>query len=90
MNVQEINKAIMYGNLSNVELSSVIDAIKWARARIADQKKYTLHLGDEVKFKNSRTGLWVHGKLKERKIKNAIVETAQGRWKVPFNLLEAV
>ena len=33
MNVQEINRAIITGNLNNTELSSIIDAIKFARSQ---------------------------------------------------------
>jgi len=30
MNIKEVNSAIMFGNLTNDELSSVIDAVKFA------------------------------------------------------------
>jgi hypothetical protein len=37
--IQQINSAIMFGNLSNVELESVISAVKFARASLAKQNK---------------------------------------------------
>ncbi len=39
--IQQINSAIMFGNLSNVELESVISAVKFARASLAKQNKRT-------------------------------------------------
>ena len=39
MNVKEINSAIMFGNLTNDELSTVIDAVKFARAQLTPTKE---------------------------------------------------
>ncbi len=54
MNVKEINSAIMFGNLTNDELSTVIDAVKFARAQLAQQKKRSFSVGDSVKFTSNR------------------------------------
>ena len=90
LKVQEINSAIIHGDLTLVQLNSVIDAVKFKRKLIGESQKASLFLGDRVQFRNSRTGAMVIGVLRERKIKNAIVEVAGARWRVPFTMLEAV
>ncbi len=37
--IQQINSAIMFGNLSNVELNSIVDAVKFARTQLTKQNR---------------------------------------------------
>ena len=37
--IQEVNSAIMFGTWTNVELSSMIDAVKWARHQLTRNVK---------------------------------------------------
>jgi len=90
MNITQINAAILQGNLTNDQLSSVIDAVKFARARLGDRAKAGLRAGAKVKFTSSRTGLTLIGTVRKVAIKNVIVDTPQGGYKVPANMLEAV
>ena len=90
MNITQINAAILQGNLSNTELSSVIDAVKFARARLGDRAKAGLRVGAKVKFTSSRTGQTLFGTVRKVAIKNVIVDTDAGGYKVPANMLEAV
>ena len=48
--ISEINRAILAGNFTNDQLTSITDAIKFARAQIAQKNKYTLTVGTKVKF----------------------------------------
>lgn len=89
MNVKEINSAIMFGNLTNSELSSVIDAVKYARAQLTQEKKRTFQLGDTVKFTSNRNGLTYVGTVRKVKIKFVLVNTPGGVFNVPANMLEA-
>jgi hypothetical protein len=89
MNVKEINSAIMFGNLTNDELSSVIDAVKFARAQMTKQKTRTFKLGDSVKFTSNRNGLTYVGTVRKVKIKYVLVNTPGGVFNVPANMLEA-
>ena len=89
MNVKEINSAIMFGNLTNAELSSVIDAVKFARAQLTKQKTRTFQLGDSVKFTSNRNGLTYVGTVRKVKIKFVLVNTPGGLFNVPANMLEA-
>ena len=89
MNVKEINSAIMFGNLTNDELSTVIEAIKFARAQLTKQKTRTFNIGDSVKFTSNRNGMTYVGTVRKVKIKFVLVNTPSGLFNVPANMLEA-
>jgi len=89
MTVNEINRAIITGNLNNTELSSIIDAVKFARAQLTKQKTRTFQLGDRVKFTSNRNGLTYVGDIQKVKIKFVLVKTPGGLFNVPANMLEA-
>ena len=90
MNIQQINQAIMFGNLTNTELTSVIDAVKWKRATLAKLTKASLTVGDNVNFTSSKTGLNVTGVVMKIAIKYVTVKTVNGLWRVPANMLTKV
>lgn len=89
MNITQINQEIMTGNFTNADLDTVHEAVKYARSKLIRQAARTLRIGDQVKFTSNRNGRTYQGELKEIKIKNAIVQTAFGRYRVPMNMLEA-
>ena len=89
MDIKEINSAIMFGNLTNDQLSSVIDAVKFARAQLTQQNKRAFQLGDTVKFTSNRNGLTYVGTVRKVKIKFVLVNTPGGLFNVPANMLEA-
>ena len=88
--VQEINQAIMFGDLSNTELMSVIDAVKWKRATLAKLTKASLMLGDNVNFTSTKTGMNMTGFVTKIAIKYVTVKTVNGLWRVPANMLTVV
>lgn len=85
--IQEINAQIIAGGWSNDELNSMIDAVKYARARLGQRMKYTVKRGDRVQFTNPKTGQVVVGVVRKVAIKNVQVDTSTGGWKVPANML---
>jgi hypothetical protein len=90
MNVQAINTALVTGSFTNDQLSSVIDAVKFARSRLANVTKWSLKVGSQVKFTSSKTGITLQGKVTKIAIKYVTVQTAQGLWRVPANMLSVV
>jgi len=90
MDVKQINSAIMFGAWTNTELSSMIDAVKYARANLTQQTKRALRVGDNVNFTSTRTGQNVTGFVVKIAIKYVTVKTAQGLWRVPANMLSKV
>ena len=91
MKIEDINTAIMRGNFTNDQLTSIGDAVRYARARITDGVKRDLYNGCEVTFKDSRTGLTVRGNVRKIAIKYVIVATPTGfQWRVPASMLTIV
>ena len=88
--IQEVNQAIMFGDWTNVELSSMIDAVKWNRSRLTERTKATLRVGDNVQFTSSKTGRQMRGSITKIAIKYVTVNTGLGLWKVPANMLTVV
>ena len=89
MSIQTINAEILAGNFTNDQLASIIDAVKFARSRLMEQTKRSLMLGDKVSFTSSKTGQRVTGTVNKIAIKYITVNTQQGLWRVPANMLEA-
>ena len=89
MNVSQINTAIIQGTFTNTELSSMIDAVKFARSKLTNRVKFTISNGSKVKFTSSKNGMTYSGTVEKVAIKFATVNTGQGRWKVPMNMLES-
>ena len=90
MDIKQINSAIMFGNLNNIELTSVIDAVKFARANLSKQVKRSLMLGDTVQFTSTKTGRTLQGTVQKIAIKYITVRTTEGLWRVPANMLSLV
>ena len=89
MNILEINKAIMFGTWTNVELASIGDAVKWNRAQLATITKRSMAIGCTVRFTHPKTGRVHTGIVKKIKIKNiAVLENGTVNWNVPANMLE--
>ena len=86
--IQQINTAIMFENLTNAELESIISAVKFARARIANNIKHSVKNGSTVRFTSTKTGRTMTGTVEKVAIKYVTVLCSQGRWKVPANMLE--
>lgn len=88
MDIKQINTAIMLGTWTNVELSSMIDAVKWNRAQLGNQLKRAFTVGSAVKF-TLKSGIVMTGTVNSIAIKNVSVNTSGGRYKVPASMLEA-
>ena len=82
MNITQINTGILQGTFTNTELSSIIDAVKFARARLAQQTKRELMLGDNVNFTSTKTGLNVTGVVTKIAIKYVKIGRASCRDRV--------
>jgi len=90
MNIMQINTAILQGGYTNTELSSIIDAVKFARARLTEMNKRSLRLGDTVEFTSTKTGRTLQGTVNKIAIKYVTVATTAGLWRVPANMLTMV
>ena len=90
MDIKQVNSAIMFGTWTDIELRSMIDAVKWNRAQLVQQTKRSLRIGDNVNFTSSKTGLNVTGVVTKIAIKYVTVSTVKGLWRVPANMLTKI
>ena len=90
MNITQINTAILQSNFTNDQLTSIVDAVKFARARLTDMNKRSLRIGDNVNFNSTKMGRNVTGVVMKIAIKFVTVRTSTGLWRVPANMLSPV
>jgi hypothetical protein len=87
LSIQDVNSAIMFGDFTNDQLSSVAAAIKFRRGQIVKETKRSLMLGDVVKFVNPRSGRTHQGNVVKINIKNVKVREGLTTWNVPASML---
>ena len=90
MSIQTVNAEILQGNFTNDQLTSIIDAVKFARARLTERNKRSLRIGDNVNFNSTKQGRNVTGVVMKIAIKYVTVQTTTGLWRVPANMLTVV
>lgn len=88
LSIKDVNSAVIAGNFTNDELTSIIDAVKFARSQLTQQNKRSMRLGTTVKFTSTKNGVTYAGTVQKIAIKYVTVSTAKGLWKVPANMLE--
>lgn len=87
--IQRINRDIMFGNFSSAELTSIVNAVQFARAQLTKQKIRSFTKGDSVKFTSNRNGQTYTGTVRKVAIKYVTVDTGQTLFRVPASMLEA-
>ena len=88
MSVNQIVTELMSGTLTNEDIEQVAQALKYARAQVGKTIKRQLTPGVSVKFYHPKQNFYIAGKVNRIKQKYVLVDTAQGRYNVPANLLE--
>ena len=88
MNANNIVSVLMSGNLTNDELEQIAQALKFARSQVGNQIKRQLRPGVTVKFYHPKQNFYIAGTVNRVKQKYVLVDTPQGRYNVPANLLE--
>lgn len=90
LSIKEVNQAIMLQTWTDIELRSMIDAVKWNREQLSKRIKRSIGIGDNVEFTSSKTGRLTRGFVKKVAIKYVTVDTGMGLWRVPANMLSVV
>ena len=88
MDIKQINAAILAGDFTMDELRSIWDTVKRANHRASLMKARDFIVGDRVKF-TGRGGRRYEGTVTKVAIKNLVVTTPLGAYRVPANMLEA-
>ena len=89
MDIKAINTAIITGSFTNDQLTSIIDAVKYARSQLIKTKLRSFSVGDRVRFTSSKNGMTYVGEVEKVKQKFVLIKTPTSRWNVPANMLEA-
>ena len=88
--IQEVNSSIMFGDFTDDQLNSILAAIKFRRGQLSKETKRAITIGTKVKFTSNRNGQTYTGVVEKIAIKNIIVRTPLGGYRVPANMLEVV
>jgi hypothetical protein len=88
MNLTQIKAEILTAQLTNAELQELIETVQYARAQLGKTVKRQLQPGASVSFVSNRSGQRVLGTVEKVAIKNVVVRTHLGLYRVPANMLE--
>jgi hypothetical protein len=88
MNLTQIKAEILTAQLTNSELQELIETVQYARAQLGKTVKRQLQPGASVSFVSNRSGQRVLGTVEKVAIKNVVVRTHLGLYRVPANMLE--
>lgn len=90
MNVDAIKQAIVCGRMSNSDLDSIVEAIRFARGQLTLQNRRSLSVGQSVEFTSHKTGQTLQGQVRKIALKYVTVQTPAGLWRVPANMLTSI
>jgi hypothetical protein len=90
MNLTQIKAEILTAQLTNAELQELIETVQYARAQLGKSVKRQLQPGVSVSFVSNRSGQRVLGTVERVAIKNIVVRTHLGLYRVPANMIEVV
>jgi len=88
MNLTQIKAEILTAKLTNAELQELMETVQYARAQLGKTVKRQLQPGVSVSFVSNRSGQRVLGTVERVAIKNIVVRTALGLYRVPANMIE--
>jgi len=88
MNLTQIKAEILTAKLTNAELQELMETVQYARAQSGKTVKRQLQPGVSVSFVSNRSGQRVLGTVERVAIKNIVVRTALGLYRVPANMIE--
>ena len=90
--IQQLNRSIMFGTWTDVELRSMAEAIRFNQTSLRKQVKRSLDVGVRVRWISSKNPAGATGTVKKIAIKYVTVRNDRdgGLWKIPANMLEIV
>ena len=90
--IQQVNRSIMFGKWTDIELRSMADAIRFAQSELRKQVKRQLDVGVQVRWSSSKNPWGATGKVTKIAIKYVTVRNDKDGtlWKIPANMLEVV
>ena len=90
MNLTQIKAEILTGGFDNSQLQELMETVQYARTQLGKSVKRQLQPGVSVSFVSNRSGQRVLGTVERVAIKNIVVRTHLGLYRVPANMIEVV
>ena len=90
MNLTQLKAEILTGGFDNAGLQELMETVQYARAQLGKTVKRQLQPGVSVSFVSNRSGQRVLGTVERVAIKNIVVRTHLGLYRVPANMIEVV
>jgi hypothetical protein len=90
MNLTQLKAEILTGGFDNDQLRELVETVQYARAQLGKDIKRQLQPGVNVSFVSNRSGQRVLGTVERVAIKNIVVRTHLGLYRVPANMIEVV
>ncbi len=81
--------AVEINNSSIVELREISELIQIRKDTLGKSKMREMKVGDKVSFEK-KNGVIVNGTIRKKNIKRIVVDTPEGGWNVPANMLTLV
>ena len=81
--------AVEINNSSIVELREISELIQIRKDVLGKSKMREMKIGDKVSFEK-KNGVIVKGTIRKKNIKRIVVDTPEGGWNVPANMLTLV
>jgi len=81
--------AVEINNSSIVELREISELIQIRKDMLGKNKMREMKVGDKVSFEK-KNGVIVSGTIRKKNIKRIVVDTPEGGWNVPANMLTLV
>jgi hypothetical protein len=88
MNLNQLKAEILTGGFDNAGLQELMETVQYARAQLGKTVKRQLQPGVSVSFVSNRSGQRVSGTVERVAIKNIVVRTHLGLYRVPANMIE--
>ena len=90
--IQQVNRSIMFGKWTDIELRSMADAIRFAQSELRKQVKRQLDVGVQVRWSSAKSPWGATGKVTKIAVKYVTVRNDRDStlWKIPANMLEVV
>ena len=87
MQAKDIVKTTIF-NADNEEINEIAELIRMRKEMLSKEKMREMNVGDKVFFMSK--GSKVKGTIRKKNIKRIVVDTPEGGWNVPANMLTLV
>ena len=73
-------------SMTSDQVNAIVEAIKLRRTRMHRDAVHELNVGDKVKFTGRGNNI-VTGTIEKKAIKNVVIDTGAGKWRVPASIV---